>query len=170
MEYKRVSYEFSQEELDGFKQDMNSIRVRIESALVILNPELRRRLKTIGNRMHPFVEQSLDYVKTFPNLAPANFDVNEFQRDWNLTIQTKSLLKEMEALVESIFDIYLGAGGDALAHARNFYGSTKNAAKHGVANAVAVDAELSQTYKKGKLKPEEEELVNTLKNPETPSA
>ena len=51
MEYKRVSYEFSQEDLDGFRQDITSIRERLNPAFVNLTPDFRRRRKTIGNRL-----------------------------------------------------------------------------------------------------------------------
>ncbi|NIR06595.1 MAG: hypothetical protein GTN82_14335 [Candidatus Aminicenantes bacterium] len=54
----------------------------------------------------------------------------------------KSPLKDVDALVESLYDIFLAAGGDALAHARNFYGSVKNAALHGEENAIPVAEEL----------------------------
>ena len=167
MDYNRVSHEFSQEDLDWFKQEINAFRERIKPALVTLPRGFRSRLKTIGNRMHPFVEQALDYAGKFPLLAPANFNFAEFQKDWKLTMQVKSILKDAEALVESLYDIFLVAGGDALAHARNFYGSVKNAALHGEENAITVAEELKKTYKTGRLKPEEERLLNEFKKTES---
>ncbi|NIM14646.1 MAG: hypothetical protein GTO45_21735 [Candidatus Aminicenantes bacterium] len=63
--------------------------------------------------------------------------------------------------------LFLVAGGDALAHARNFYGSVKNAALHGEENAIPVAEELKKTYKTGRLKPEEERLLNEFKKTES---
>jgi hypothetical protein len=123
MDYNRVSHEFSQDDLDWFKQQLNAIRERIKPALVTMPRGFRKRLKSIGNRMHTFVELALDYAAKFPLLAPSNFNFAEFQKDWKLTMQMKSILKDVDALVETLYDIYLVAGGDALAHARNFYGS-----------------------------------------------
>jgi hypothetical protein len=155
MEYDRVSYAFSQEDMDGFRQDMDSIRARLQPALVILNPELRRRLQKAGDKTHPFVEQGLRYAIDKPHLRQAFLDIDEYQRDWDLTMQMKVLVKEMETLMEGFIDTYLAAGADAYANARKFYDGVKSADKHNVPDATAVRKEMSKRFVK-EIEPEEE--------------
>ena len=93
LEYDRVSYEFSQEEMDGFRNDIDSMRTRLQPTQVTLHPKLRRSLKTMGDRSHPFVEQTLQYATENPNICMGFLDVIEFQRDWSFTLQMKSIIK-----------------------------------------------------------------------------
>ena len=162
MEYDRVSYTFSQEEIDGIRQAMESIREKINPAIVRLSPELRRRLLPLGVRTHPFAEQCLDYAKKYPHLVSPYLDVPEFQKDWDLTIQAKVLLKELETIKINLTDIYMGAGADAYAHARNFYGGTKNAANHNVKDAPTIYADLKEKFRRTNVKPEEEAAINEV--------
>ena len=162
MEYDRVSYTFSLEEMDGIRQDMEAIRTKLNPAMVKLSPELRRRLLPLGDRTHPFAEQCLDYAKKFPHLVSPHLDIAEFQRDWDLTIQMKVLLKEMETVMTNFLDIYLGAGADAYAHARNFYGGTKHAANHNVKDAPTIYADLKEKFRKTKVQPEEEAAIDEV--------
>jgi hypothetical protein len=162
LEYDRVSYTFSQEEMDAIRQAMESIREKINPALVRLSPQLRRRLLPIGDKTHPFVEQCLDYSKKFPHLVSPHLDVAEFQNDWDLTIQAKVLLRELETIKTNVTDIFLGAGADAYAHARNFYGGTKNAANHNVKDAPTIYADLKQKFRKTNVQPEEEAAIDEV--------
>lgn len=155
MEYQRTSYVFSQEELDGFAQDIQSMRTRLAPTLVTLPPDGSKRLQSVGDKTHPFVEQALKYAQDFPHLHPGSFGLAEFQTDWNLTMQLKELIKNLETVVDEFKDTYLAAGGDANEHARAFYKSAKTLADHNVKNAKPVYIELKKRY--GRIKTEGEE-------------
>jgi hypothetical protein len=148
MEYDRVSYEFSQEELDGFRSDIDSLRSRIKPAQVTLHPSLRRSLKTMGDRSHPFVEQTLQYATENPHICMGFLDVNEYKRDWDFTMNMKSIIKNIETLVQNLKDTYLASSADAYAHARKFYAAAKIGKQHNVANAATIVENLRTNFKK----------------------
>ena len=72
------------------------------------------------------------------------------------------LLKELETIKINLTDIYMGAGADAYAHARNFYGGTKNAANHNVKDAPTIYADLKEKFRRTNVKPEEEAAINEV--------
>ena len=84
--------------MDGFKNDIDSMRTRLKPTLITLHPKLRRSLKTMGDRSHPFVEQTLQYATENPNICMGFLDVIEFKRDWDFTMQMKSIIKNIETL------------------------------------------------------------------------
>jgi hypothetical protein len=163
MEYQRVSYEFNQEEMDGFRNDIDAMRTRLQPTQVTLHPKLRRSLKTMGDRSHPFVEQTLQYAAENPSICMGFLDVNEFQKDWNFTLQMKSIIKNIETLVQNLKDTYLAGSADAFAHARQFYAAAKIGKQHNVANAATIVENLRKNFVK-ETEEAEEEKKNTTHN------
>ena len=163
MEYGRVSYLLSQEEMDGIYQDIDSIKARIEPFRYSLSPELRRRLKTMGDRAHPFVEKTHEYSHKVPQLATAFFDRDEFDKDWEFTMQLKKVLMYLATLTESLTDTFLAVSADAYAHARNYYDGVKSGKKHNVDGSDSVYEELSKFYRPRKVTlPEEKKEAENV--------
>jgi hypothetical protein len=150
IEYDRVSYVFSQEEIDGFNQDIASMESRLASAAVNLSPDMRRIIPSMGDGSHPFVEYSLKYANERPEFIPGFVDVNEFQKDWDLTMQLKDLQRKLDILSEKISDTLLAAGADAFAQARYYYEGAKAGKKANMAGADTIVDNLKKRFGRGR--------------------
>jgi cell division septation protein DedD len=167
IEYDRVSYVFSQEEIDGLNQDIASIQSRLSNVVVNLSPEMRRLIASMGDGSHPFVEYSLKYAHERPEFIPGFVDINEFQNDWDLAMQLKDLQRKLQILLENVNDTLLAAGADAFAHARYYYEGAKAGKKANMAGADTVVDNLKKRFNRGRKPSTPEEPGSTAPSTST---
>jgi hypothetical protein len=168
MEYDRVSYVFSDEQLDLIKQSINTIKSTIEPTRTSLTTESRRRLAKMGDRSHPFTEQALKLCIIHPEFLPSFRTVEEFQGDWSLTMQLKEIHNDLKLLIRDIYDTYMAAGADSYSHAREYYISSQRAAKDNRPGAQTVVDELKPRFVRSPNHEDNDEEQNpTAKSPAT---
>jgi len=146
MEFSRVSYVFSDEQLEAINQAIKTINDTIAQTRVSITPNSRLRLVKMGDRSHPFTEHALKHATRNPEFMPNYSTLEEFQTDWNLTMQLKEIKNAVNLLNRDVEDTYMAAGADSYAHAREYYNTTQRAAKNNVPGAQTIYEDLKPRF------------------------
>jgi hypothetical protein len=163
MEYRRVSYVFSEEQLNLIHQSITTIKETIEPTRVSITPKDRMRLMKMGDGSHPFTEQSLKHANRNPEFMPSFSSVEEFKKDWDLTMQFKEIKNALMLLNQDVDNTYIAAGADAFANARDYYNSAQRGAANNEPGAQSIVDDLKPRWLKRFNKVEENK--NEEQNP-----
>jgi hypothetical protein len=169
MEYKRVSYVFSDEQMNLIRQSITTINETIRPTRVSLTPKDRRSIMKMGDGSHPFTEHSLKHANTNPEFMPGFSTVEEFQKDWDLTLQFKEIKNAVSLLYQDVDNTYMAAAADAFHNAREYYHSAQRAADNNEPGAHAIVDDLRPRWLKRFESEEENKEENEEQNPEETS-
>lgn len=125
---------------------LNKIQEILKPYLIALSPDERRQLLKMGDKTVPFVDKTLDYVKSNPEFVPIYMDVKEFEKD---TLTVKNLITMLNPTIQieqGLKDTEMLAGSEAYTAALIYYNSVKQAAKNNIPNAAAIYDDLSQRF------------------------
>lgn len=128
---------------------VNAIKT-IESKLpflIGLTIEQRKSLLKLGDKSIPFVEKVLQYAESNPDLVPPYTDLQELQRDIELTKKLNVILRPLSKITEKVDDSIMAAGSDAFQAALTFYNSARGAADAGVKGSKNIYEDLKERYK-----------------------
>lgn len=130
------------------------------------------RLMKMGDGSHPFTEQALKHAVRSPEFMPNFSSVEEFQRDWTLTMQLKEIKNALMLLNQDVSDTYMAAGADAFSNARDYYNSAQRGAANNIPGAQAIVDDLRpRWFKRFDNQEEENEEQNPTETiPEIPGA
>lgn len=164
MEFSRVSYVFNDEQLEAINQAIGTINETIKTTRVSITPKDRMSLTKMGDRSHPFTEHALRHATRNPEFMPNYSTLEEFQTDWNLTMQLKEIKSAVNLLNQAVEDTYMAAGADSYAHAREYYNTTRRAAKNNIPGAKTIYEDLKPRF----IKSYNNETANEDSNPIEP--
>ncbi len=145
MSYQNISAVLAAADLTSILTKINEIKALLPF-LVNLTPDDIRGLSKISDKSESFVAKALGYAETVPQLVPPYLNVPEFRKDYNLYLQLKSLLQQLEQLSEGVRDTTIAVGSEANAGALTFYKSAQVAAKLNVPGADSVVDDLAQRF------------------------
>ena len=114
--------------------------------LVNLTTEERRRLFKMGDKSLGFVSNSLNATQSNPDILPANFDLDELSRDYQLATTLTDLLTNLHQLSEKVDDTLLAVGSEAMNISLSIYDYVKAAAKR-QPGLKSVAAQLGERFK-----------------------
>lgn len=126
--------------------------------LIDLTVDERRHKSKMGKKTLDFVDRALIYAREHNSLIPPFVDLAEFEKDFVLLKQLQRILSVLEPFTEQIRDTKMQLGAEAYHAARDFYNSTKRAAKSGVHGSDHIAKDLGERYKRrfeDNAKPEE---------------
>ncbi len=98
--------------------------------LINLTPDERRKRFKMGNKGLALVRNSVTTTQNNPSIVPSNFDVAEFNRDYQLTVALSEVLGLLEQLTETVDDTLLAVGSESMAGSLLVYDYVKTAARH----------------------------------------
>jgi hypothetical protein len=150
MDYARISLVLSPEDLASLRQGIADLDQLVSAYAVNLSPEDRKTVYKMGDRSRSFVEQGLKYAKDHPEFVPPFLNPDEYQKDWDLSVQGKDLVKLLEPVMEKLVDTQMVAGAEAFAAARSMYDALKQAAKNNEPGADSLVAEMKKRFHRGK--------------------
>jgi hypothetical protein len=139
---------FSDEQMTLILQAITTFKDTIEPVRISITPKDRMRLMKMGDGSHPFTEQALKHAISNPEFMPGFSTVEEFQKDWDLTMQLKEIKNALILLSMDVDNTYMAAGSDAFAHARNYYNSAQRAAANNEHGAQAIVDSLKPRWEK----------------------
>ena len=120
--------------------------------LVNLTPRQRKTLFKMGPKSVGFVQLALQIAKNNPQIIPSSFNISEFEKDVNLSVDFVEIESVSKPLAEGISDTLLAVGTEAMAQANKVYDLVKVAAKSD-ANMDELRKQLAERYKgQGKKK------------------
>lgn len=114
--------------------------------LISLSASERKLLPKIGSGSEYFVTGGLEAAASNPEFMPPYVNIPELQKDAAAYAQLAPLAVEAEQILGLLSDTTMTVGSEAYVSVLAYYGSLKNAAKHGVAGAKPLFDKLKQRF------------------------
>ena len=129
MPYQAISAAISDNKLQEIKTAIASIRANMPFLVSLTVDERRKRIK-MGDKSLAFVSNSLSVTQNNPEVVPSNFDIAEFNKDYQLAVSLTEVLSLLQQLTEEVDDTLLAVGSESMASSLLVYDYVKTAAKH----------------------------------------
>ena len=129
MPYQAISAAISDNKLQEIKTAIASIRANMPFLVSLTVDERRKRVK-MGDKSLAFVSNSLSVTQNNPEVVPSNFDIAEFNKDYQLAVSLTEVLSLLQQLTEEVDDTLLAVGSESMASSLLVYDYVKTAAKH----------------------------------------
>jgi hypothetical protein len=141
----QVSAALTDQDIADIDQAMAILMAKF-TFLISLTTEQRMSGMKIGEKSVNFVEKTLEYSKSNPELVPAYLDLTEFGGDFKLSRELLYTLRKLKPFVQNLEDTATETGIEALSAAMVFYNSVKTAAKQGVLSAIPIYEDLQKRF------------------------
>ena len=115
MPYENISATVSDQAMAEIKGAIATIHAQLPF-LINLTPDERRKRFKMGDKSLAFVRNSVTATQNNPDIVPGNFDIAEFNRDYQLT--------------ETVDDTLLAIGSESMASSLLVYDYAKTASRH----------------------------------------
>lgn len=129
MPYQNISATLSDQNLTNIKTAITTIQANMPFLISLTAEERRKRCK-MGDKSLAFVSNSMTVTQNNPDIVPGSFDVDEFAKDYQLTVALTEVLSLLEQLTEKVDDTLLAVGSESMASSLLVYDYVKTAAKH----------------------------------------
>ncbi|MBV5284143.1 MAG: hypothetical protein JZU53_17110 [Paludibacter sp.] len=143
----QISTMIPAETLTDILAKVNALNASLANYLLFnLTPTDRLELSKMGDKTIAFVQKSLEYAENNPSLVPVYLDIPEAKKDFALSQDLNSVLKQVSTLQRAIEDTMMVAGSEAYNAALVFYNSVKGASRVNVPGSEAVYSDLQQRF------------------------
>lgn len=129
MPYENISAAVSDQAMGEIKEAIATIQANLPF-LINLTPDERRKRFKMGDKSLAFVRNSVTATQNNPSIVPSNFDIAEFNRDYQLTVALSEVLGLLEQLTETVDDTLLAVGSESMSSSLLVYDYAKTAARH----------------------------------------
>ncbi|MBD1866187.1 hypothetical protein H6F88_32010 [Oculatella sp. FACHB-28] len=129
MPYQNISATLTDEKLKEIKTAIATIQTNMPFLVNLTTDERRKRFK-MGDKSLAFVNNSLSVTQNNSEIVPANFDIAEFAKDYQLMVALTEILSLLEQLTEKVDDTLVAVGSESMASSLLVYDYVKTAAKH----------------------------------------
>ena len=144
----RISEEIPAAVIEDITRKLNDCRIALAPYLLGLTEKERQDLFKMGNKTVATVQKVESYVTTNPEFIPSYMQTGEFGKDVTITSQLTPLYNVAFQLASDMDDTRMLAGSEALAEALVYYGSVREAANRGVAQAKPIYDDLRARFTK----------------------
>lgn len=127
MPYENISATVSDQAMTEIKSAIAAIQDNLPF-LINLTPDERRKRFKMGDKSLAFVRNSVTATQNNPSIVPGNFDIAEFNRDYQLTVALSEVLGLLEQLTKTVGDTLLAVGSESMAGSLLVYDYVKTAA------------------------------------------
>lgn len=133
----RISAALTEANKTAILQKITEIRALLPF-LVNLTPDERQALPKLGERTLGFDEKCAGYMAANPKLVPGFVDVDELGKDRALRSPLAEVVRELDALTQSVDDTVTLVGHEIYMSELAFYQNVRQAAKRGIAGAQPI--------------------------------
>ncbi|MDR3094021.1 MAG: hypothetical protein LBU62_05185 [Bacteroidales bacterium] len=151
----RISFSLSEAEKKEILAALNVLNTKLLPKLTELAQGEVRELPVMGDKSYGFVFKALEYAKQYPEYASL-IDVEEFEKDVNSVGLLREIHVPLAQLTKKVHDTMTLAGSEAYVSGLAYYGTSKEAMKRKLPNAVLITEELSKRFP-GRNKTKKEE-------------
>ena len=145
MPYQNITGTLSETDIQEIKAALATIEEKLPF-LINLTAEERRKLYKMGDKSLAFVNNSLTAAQSNPDILPASFDLDEFQRDYQLAVSLTDISYRIQQLTEKVDDTRMAVSSEAMSSSLTVYNYVKTAAK--IAPGLKIIAEqLGERFK-----------------------
>jgi len=141
-----ASVNIPEADLKDCKAAIAVLKAKLMPHLVVLTPVERQELPKVGEKTASFVEKGSEYAQKYSDLAPVYLDVAALMEDIATVRLTRSLVQDLDRILQALSDTLMAAGADALQAVLIFYGSSREAMKQKVPGAETVYNDLSARF------------------------
>jgi hypothetical protein len=157
MPYQNISATLSDENLTNIKTAITIIQENMPFLITLTVEERRKRFK-MGDKSLAFVSNSMNVTQNNPEVVPSSFNVDEFAKDYHLTVALTEVLGLLEQLTEKVDDTLMAVGSESMASSLLIYDYVKTAAKHSPGLKSVAD-QLGERFKSmGNRRPKSDKL------------
>jgi hypothetical protein len=167
MAYANISYSMSQADYDAVIAALGTIAEKMPF-LVLLDTKEKRAIFKHGAGSTDFTQEALFAAKTFPQVLPAAFDMDEYAKDTTLFKNISEIQTLVDSLAAKIDDTQIAIGGESMGASLEVYAYIQTAQDR-VPGLKPVAERLKIRFKgQGKRKKKNEEM-NPMMTPEAGS-
>jgi hypothetical protein len=150
MSYQNISAQLTETDLQEIQAALAIIETKLPF-LVNLTVEERRKLFKMGNKSLAFVSNSLTAAQSNRDILPARFDLDEFNRDYQLAATLNEVHFRLQQLTEKVDDTLMAVSSEAMTSSLMVYDYVKTAAKN-TPGLKAIADQLSERFKATRAK------------------
>ena len=138
MPYQNIDAVLTDNDFQEIKNQIQAIEGKLPF-LITLTVDERRKLYKMGDKSIAFVTNCLSAAQANPDILPASFALEGFEKDVQLAGQLTELQTLLQQLLEKVDDTRLAVGSEAMTGGRTFYDYVKAAVnfKPGLKSLVA---------------------------------
>jgi hypothetical protein len=141
----RISAALSDADKTAILQKITEIRTLLPF-LVNLTPDERQTLPKLGEKTLGFDEKCAGYMAANPKLVPGFVEVDELAKDRALRSPLAEVVRELDALTQSVDDTVTLVGHEIYMAELAFYQNVRQAAKRGISGAQPVYDDLKDRF------------------------
>jgi len=144
MAYQNISAKVSSADKNEIIQNLKNIE-NILDFTVNLTGEERRKLRKMGAKRTSYVQSVHSGLKANPDILPASFSLDEFNKDVELITVLKEIDNHLAPLAEAVDDTLMAVGSEAMKQADTGYSYIKTAAETNQ-NLTGLAAQISEHF------------------------
>lgn len=148
----RISAALTEANKTAILQKITEIRALLPF-LVNLTPDERQTLPKLGEKTLGFDEKCAGYMAANPKLVPGFVDVDELGKDRALRSPLAEVVRELDALTQSVDDTVTLVGHEIYMSELAFYQNVRQAAKRGIGGAQPIFDDLKERFPGGGATP-----------------
>ena len=141
-----VSFQIADKDLEEVKGAIATLKSKLLPNLKTLTPEERREMPKMGDKSTAFVQKTLEYCKSNPELCPQFLDVDALGVDVKAVETIRTIYQPLLQIVESLDDTMVLSGSEAYNGSLMFYNSVKIGAKTNIPGAGTIYDDLSARF------------------------
>ena len=142
----RISVKIPEADLAQIKASIATLQEKLLPHLAFLSPEERQDMLKMGDKTLGFVQKSLEYCQSNPDLVPPYIDVAELEVDVAATETLRSLYQPISQIYDGLSDTMALSGSESFSTSLMFYGGIKNAKRQDVKKAETIYNDLSARF------------------------
>lgn len=142
----QISFNIPEADLAEIKSAIATLQEKLLPHLVKLSPDERQELLKMGDKTVAFVQKSLEYCKSNPDLVPPFVNVNELAVDFAAVETIRNIYQPMLQITNALSDTMAISGSEALSASLIFYSSVKNATRSSNQKAETIYKDLANRF------------------------
>jgi len=142
----RISLNIPESDLAEIRSCINTLQEKLLPHLAFLSPEERQEMLKMGDKTIGFVQKSLEYCRSNPDLVPPYIDLAELEVDVAAIEILRSLYQPISQFHDGLSDTMTLCGSESFATCLMFYGGVKNAKRQNVQKAGTIYNDLSVRF------------------------
>ena len=141
-----VSFKVSEADMTEIKAAIATLKSKLLPNLKALTPTEKKELAKMGDKTTAFVQKTLEYCKSNPDLCPQYLDVSALEVDVKAVETIRQIHQPLLQIVEALDDTLTISGSEAYSGSLMYYNSAKFGAKANIAGAKTIYEELSNRF------------------------
>lgn len=134
----QISVRISSEDMILLNEYLSKSTEILHKYTVEMSAKDRQRKDKFGDKASLYVGKCIAFAKTNPEFIPSFMELEEMEKDYDLTKQLSSLILKIRQIRDSLTATRALAGFEANRQGNLYYNTVKSAMKLGVTNAITI--------------------------------